>query len=769
MILKTDLILRRFLKRNILRDRIADVKTIIQKRDLLAVGTYAICSQAIFIREMLGLFSGTEFVVSLLISSWLLWVGVGGIKGGRLFKGIFAKRFSAFRGLIVFAALIFPATILFIRYGRGLLVTSPGEMPPFFKSILFCVFAIFPVAFANGLIYNAASKWWGEKTGVISTGVSWVYILEAAGSVVGGLLFSFVLLEFFTQFEISLIISFIMITVILRPFRIRGRFWCRIIFIIILGSGMIFLSNKLDYKSISWLFPEFTLRGFSSSRYGEIAAVQKGGAVSYFSGGSRYFTIPDIQNIEEVVHIPLLSHKNPGRVLIIGGGLAGEIKEIFKHNSVESVDCVQLDDRLMKMVREISKKDNLDKDDFTEDDRVNYFVGDGRLFLKETNNKYDIIIVNTPDPLNLELNRYYTKEFFNTAKSALLPEGIFTISHSSSENFISDALSMVLRTIRKSLDDVFGGVSVIPGTVVHFIGSEREITASEILNNLKKRRLDTQFINMNYIPYRFSEDRLNLISSRTHDLSDVDVNSDLIPILTAYEMFLEFKKKGLNQAARVGKITAVSKWFPVVAGAVIIILIFLIPGEEVAAKLDVWGVGLTSFLFQINLLLAYQSFSGYLYNGIVFLTAFFMAGISIGTWSTYKIPFKFSRDPQGIHAAFIIFSFFYVIWLLVIGRVAIGIITGSIAFIAASFIGGFLTGIFYRVVVSSTLDRLTNQQPAVFYAWDMFGACVGGILGGIFIYPFSGSPGAIALFVFIHISSMLLLTRKWKKTYLSDI
>jgi len=364
------------------------------------------------------------------------------------------------------------------------------------------------------------------------------------------------------------------------------------------------------------------------------------------------------------------------------------------------------------------------------------------------------------------LNRYYTEEFFNIAKNSLNPGGIFSITHSSSENFISDYQSMVLRSIKRSLLSVFDSVSIFPGSIIHFICGENVISTGLIFHNLNQRDLDTKFINEDFLPFRFSDERMEFIASNIRDIKTADRNRDVLPVLTSYELFLEFSRKGYFLSGWMRKFSGKGKWIPVLAAALIITVIFLTPGKETAVKLDVWSVGLASFLFQINVLLAYQSFSGYLYTGIVFLTAFFMAGISAGAWSCYKWKFGLMKNPKFIHVVFIIFPVFYVMWLFVIGRFNVGILTGSAGFIATSFIVGVFAGMFYGVVVSSVLEKLNNKQPAVFYAWDMFGACVGGLLGGIFIYPFSGSMGTVSLFIFIHLASVLLLTRRWVKTYL---
>jgi len=132
----------------------------IRRADVIALGFYSICAQSVFIREMLSLFSGTEFVLGVLIAGWLFWVGAGGTAGGRLLGKTLNSRFLNFQISVIAASAVLPLTALGIRLGRAYLTVLPGQMPPFVRSVLFCFVVMGPAAFSVGLIYNAASVWW---------------------------------------------------------------------------------------------------------------------------------------------------------------------------------------------------------------------------------------------------------------------------------------------------------------------------------------------------------------------------------------------------------------------------------------------------------------------------------------------------------------------------------------------------------------------------------------------------------------------------------
>ncbi|MCK4237231.1 MAG: hypothetical protein KAX38_08935, partial [Candidatus Krumholzibacteria bacterium] len=157
------------------------------------MGFCAVCAQAIFLREMMPLFTGTELVLGVLLAGWLFWVGLGGLLGGRFIGSKAHRDITMFVRLTFLVALLVPATTIVIRFGRGHIVAHPGELPPFLPALTFSVCSMAPFGFIYGNLYNVASRLWKEMPMGLKGGVSRVYIWEAAGSLAGALFFSFII------------------------------------------------------------------------------------------------------------------------------------------------------------------------------------------------------------------------------------------------------------------------------------------------------------------------------------------------------------------------------------------------------------------------------------------------------------------------------------------------------------------------------------------------------------------------------------------------
>ncbi len=175
---------------------------------------------------------------------------------------------------------------------------------------------------------------------------------------------------------------------------------------------------------------------------------------------SRYLCNTTIGFVEEFVHLPMLAHPDPKRLLILSGGAGGIINEILKHSSVERVEYAELDPLLLDLIRRFQTP--LTENELT-DKRVKVKHIDGRLFLKITENKYDLILVGVLDPSNLRTNRFFTKEFFSLAKEKLNEDGILVIGLPGSLDYLNDELKNLNRCIFNTIKTVFAYVRVFPG------------------------------------------------------------------------------------------------------------------------------------------------------------------------------------------------------------------------------------------------------------------------------------------------------------------
>lgn len=123
---------------------------------------------------------------------------------------------------------------------------------------------------------------------------------------------------------------------------------------------------------------------------------------------------------EMIAHVPLFTHPNPQKVAVIGGGDGGAIREIIKHPSVEKAYLVEIDEKVI----EVSKKYLPEISCALEDERAEVLVEDGIKFIKEHKGEFDVIMVDSTDPVGPAVG-LFTKEFYQSIFDALKEDGLF--------------------------------------------------------------------------------------------------------------------------------------------------------------------------------------------------------------------------------------------------------------------------------------------------------------------------------------------------------
>ncbi|KZW03319.1 hypothetical protein EXIGLDRAFT_636498, partial [Exidia glandulosa HHB12029] len=121
---------------------------------------------------------------------------------------------------------------------------------------------------------------------------------------------------------------------------------------------------------------------------------------------------------EMIAHLPLSSHPNPKKVLVIGGGDGGVVREVLKHDSVEEVVLCDIDEAVIR----VSKTFLPHMSGLLESPRVRVFVGDGFKFLSDNTSTYDVIITDSSDPVGPAAS-LFQKPYFQLLHDALAPGG----------------------------------------------------------------------------------------------------------------------------------------------------------------------------------------------------------------------------------------------------------------------------------------------------------------------------------------------------------
>lgn len=122
---------------------------------------------------------------------------------------------------------------------------------------------------------------------------------------------------------------------------------------------------------------------------------------------------------EMIAHVPMCVHPNPESVLVIGGGDGGTMREVLKHPSVKRVDICEIDREVINFAIKYLPTMSCS----FSDPRVTVYNEDGAKFVREHKNTYDIILVDSSDPIGPAVV-LFTEEFYADMRGALKDDGI---------------------------------------------------------------------------------------------------------------------------------------------------------------------------------------------------------------------------------------------------------------------------------------------------------------------------------------------------------
>ncbi|GJM60989.1 polyamine aminopropyltransferase [Persicobacter diffluens] len=143
----------------------------------------------------------------------------------------------------------------------------------------------------------------------------------------------------------------------------------------------------------------------------------------FLNGNQQLSTLDEVPYHEAIVHPMLSQLKQPKDILILGGGDGCAVREVLKYPSVQNITLVDLDPAMTELAMEHPVMAEINQNAM-KDPRVTVINGDGYTFLADHQNYYDGIIVDLPDPKNVDIGRLYSVEFYKLCYKHLRPDGL---------------------------------------------------------------------------------------------------------------------------------------------------------------------------------------------------------------------------------------------------------------------------------------------------------------------------------------------------------
>lgn len=683
-------------------------------------GFAAVVAQTLIIREALALFGGNELVSGILLCFWLIWGGIGSI----VFSSLRLKNnpTRVYTILLVFLLVLQVFSLCFIRIAPRIFNLPVGEVIDLGRILLISVLTLAPVCMVIGALFPAASRILKPER---------VYLLEGFGAFAGGIFFSFLFVKILSPYGIILLSGICLLLATFYLLRVWRFIWLPLLLLVIfpwIGS------IEMHFRKVQ--MGDVNLIGLQESRYGVIAVTRSDQQYNFYTNGLYDFSCPDPYSSEEAVHYALLLHPGPENVMLIGGGLGHSITEALKHPSINNITYVELDPMLFDM-GQVYLGESL-----SHNEKLTFVFGDARYYVKNTDRKYDVIIVNLPDPVNAQINRFYTKEFFREANNILARGGLLSVRVAAPQNIISPLYGRLLRTVRNTLSTVFCNIMVLPAVKMTFIASNGVLGAEDIVDTLsariRRRELEVAYVNEYYFRYDLSAEKIDYLNERIAG-SVGYVNSDVKPVCYYFSSILW----GGILSDPVRRLFVGMFDVPAVLFLLPLVFIFFFYRRRSIIYASVLAIGASEISAEVILIVLFQVFYGYVYGWIGAIIACYMLGLAIGTFIYLKVS-GLRGNPIGnlLKIELIMAAYFAVIIAVVMLRPPhMNLITAVLV-----FAGGLLGGMHFPLSIAA-LDR---HRAGFVYGIDLIGSSIGALVTAMILIPILGIVFTLVIFALMN-------------------
>ncbi|HMK57033.1 MAG TPA: polyamine aminopropyltransferase [Dissulfurispiraceae bacterium] len=243
---------------------------------------------------------------------------------------------------------------------------------------------------------------------------------------------------------------------------------------------MIKFFEKDPYAPIQYLYEISNILYAGKSPFQEIMVIENPhfGRMLILDGVVQITERDEFFYHEMLVHVLLHAHPNPKKVIVIGGGDGGVVREVLKHDSVEKVYFIEIDEEVINVSRKFFPGVACGVDD----KRVEIKCMDGAEFVKARSGDIDAVIVDSTDIIGFAKS-LFTVEFFKSVKDSLSEDGMF-VSLSESLHFHKE---MVIE-VQEALKLIFPIVDLYTAPLATYAGNWWTFSAASKKLDLRTMR-----------------------------------------------------------------------------------------------------------------------------------------------------------------------------------------------------------------------------------------------------------------------------------------
>lgn len=710
---------------------------------LLVLGFTTTVAQVLLIRELVAVFYGNELVLGLILAAWLAWGALGAGLAGRYGTSLRSvPDYKWLAGGLALLGLLPGLQMLLVRAARGLLRVPPGALVEFGPMVGTVVLAVAPVCILAGVLFPLLARRLAET----GRPAGQAYLWECAGAAVGGTLFSFFLVRYLDPFQTAaLILAADLSAALLVASRLPAtRFRLPAIGSLLTATGFLLTAPLLHRATLRWQWSDLAFA--ADSPYGRIVIQARDSQRIFYENGLLMFETQGTRP-EEVVYPPLLAHPDPREVLLVGGAVAGNLREALRH-PVAHVTVVEPDPLLLRAARLHLPPGEAA---ILDDPRVTVALTDGRRFIQTARQTFDVVILDLPEPSTGALNRFYTEEFFQEVRAVLNPGGVLALGLPAAENYWSPELARRNGSVYHTLRAVFPYVLALPGDTTYFLASADPLEADPTLwgRRLAERGIAPRWVTAAYIRYLFTTDRFAQVREALEGTAGVRLNRDLTPICYYYDLALWLSRftprlRGFFERTDVLRLGWVALALAVPVG-------LARWRRRWAVPTAVGGAGLAGMMLEVVVLLAFQVRYGSLYAQVSLMVTAYMVGMVLGSrWGASR-----RWGPPTARRALLA-----LMGALALGAAALPVLLqrplpAPVFPVLALLAGGWGGAVFPLALQAERGD--VGRAVGRLYGADLAGGCLGALLGGTVFIPLLGIPQTCGVVALVGLAGWLMI------------